>query len=652
MKVLFRNSQRGHLDVDLLSAYLDNQVSRAERGRIEGHLSACETCQRELEALRQTVGLLRAMPRQPVPRAFTLSEAQVGIRRPAARPAWYGGALRGMGAVTAMVLVALIAASLLRQPAWTPGPMLARAPQLATAAPAAAQREAIPAPAVEKAAVEAQTQAVVAVAPEATAAEAAKEAPLAPEPSQEAPLIPAQPTEAPPPAPEARAFPTAEAAASAATSAPEPGLMAESRAMAAIATPSIQAAPAAADAAAGAPGLGGGGAGAAGPTSEEAEGMTAEPPPPAAPAASVLPSAAGVVYDDQGSLWVLDRRTGQRQVLPGPDIASPLISDDRAWIAYRIQQPDHVELWAVPWDGEQQGMVMDERTLPGTNLPQGYRERHIQSLDWIPGQHHLAVVTGALAVDENEPPEYELWDVDVESGAIKYVTRAAQSGRPFYAPGGARFALLRNEGPDSGLWLFDADGSGARSALALPQGAGSPVYNWQVRWLQDGAALRVAVPESPSTIALYRVPVSGRVELSGRIEAIDAYWSPDGSRLAYTKPVSDSLDTRELYLANADGAEPSLYATPRYWAFLGWSPDGRHFLYQDNQQVYLGASGQPPQALGNFLSIFDPRWVSAEQFLHLLDQNSNWVLVSRWLDGRAASLATLPRDADFDVTPR
>jgi hypothetical protein len=654
MKVLFRNSQRRHVDVDFLSAYLDNQVTAAEGDRIEGHLGGCETCQRELDALRQTVALLRAMPREPLPRAFALSEAQVGIRRPAARPGWYGGALRGMGAIAAMVLVALVAASLLRQPAWTPSQMVARAPKLtpaATAAPAAAPREATTARVVETAVVEAPTQA--AAAPEATA-EAAESAPLAPAVPSEAPLALAQPSEAPLPAAKAQAVPTSEAAVGAATPPPEPALMAESRAMATAATPPSQAAPSAADAASAAPGLGGGGGGggAAGPTAVEAEGLAAEPPPPAVPAASVLPATAGVAYVDQGSLWTLDRQSGQRQVLAGPDIGSPLISDDRAWIAYHIQQADHVELWAVPWAGAQPHMVMDERSLPAGNLPQGYRERRIQSMDWIPGQHRLAVVTRAISGEENRPPEYELWNVDVDSGEIEYVTRVAQSDRPFYAPGGTRFALLRNEGPDSGLWLFNADGSGAQSALALPQAAAAPVYSWQERWLPDGAALRVAVPEPPASIALYRVPVSGQAELVRRIEAFDAYWSPDGSRLAYTKPVSDSLDTRELYLANADGSEPSLYATPRYWAFLGWSPDGKHFLYQDNLQVYLGAPDQPPQALGNFLSIFDPRWVGTEQFLHLLDQNASWVLVSRWLDGRAVSLATLPRDTDYDVTSR
>jgi len=273
---------------------------------------------------------------------------------------------------------------------------------------------------------------------------------------------------------------------------------------------------------------------------------------------------------------------------------------------------------------------------------------------WVPGKHLLAVVTMATPAEAGLPPEYELWTVDVESGNIAYVIRMGQADRPFYAPGGAQFALLRNEGPDRGLWLVNADGSGARVALDLPQGSSGPVYDWQVQWLPDGSALWAAIPGPASDvrIALHRVPASGQAEQVGRIEALDAYWSPEGRRLAYTRPVSDSLETRELYMANSDGSEPSLYATPRYWSFLGWSPDGTHFLYQDNQQVYLGTPGGAPQALGNFLSIFDPHWISAEQFLHFLDQDANWVLGSRWVDGRAASLATLPRDVSYDVTPR
>jgi hypothetical protein len=394
--------------------------------------------------------------------------------------------------------------------------------------------------------------------------------------------------------------------------------------------------------------------GAAGPTAEQTEALAAEPPPIAA-AASVLPATVGVVYAEQGGLWAMDRQSGQRQVLTQtPNISSPQISADRAWIAYHTQEPDHAELWAVPWDGKDPRMVLNESALTSKDLPQGYGDRRIQGTDWVPGQHRLAVVTIATSDDANLPPAYELWTVDVESNNIAYVTRMGQTDRPFYAPGGMRLALLRNEGPEGGLWLVNADGSVTRAALDLPPGTNGPVYDWQVQWLPDGSALWVAIPEPAASarIAIHRVSASGQSELVRTIEALDAYWSPEGNRLAYTRPVSDSLETRELYLANADGSNPSLYATPRYWSFLGWSPDGGHFLYQDNGQVYLGSPEGPPQALGNFLSIFDPRWISADQFLHFLDQGASWVLGSRWLDGRAASLATLPRDASYDVTSR
>jgi hypothetical protein len=651
--VPFRNSQHHHVAEDLLSAYLDNQVTAAERDRIEGHLHSCAVCQRELDTLRQTVTLLRAMPRVQVPHAFTLSEAQVGIRRPAARPAWYGGALRGFAAVTAMLLVALVAANLLRRQTWTPSEMVALAPKPAveaTAAPAAAPREATQAVVMEKAVVEAPAQ--PSAAPTAVPE-------VAVEVAEEAPLAQVQPAEeAQPPAPETQPAPAAKAAASETTPFLEPTLTAEDQAMAALTTPPGQAEPlavgAAAAPAAAAVGRGGGDMGAAGPTAAEAEGLGAESPAPAATVASVLPATVGVVYTDQGSLWALDRQSGQRQLLEASAINSPQISSDRAWIAYRTQEPDHAELWAVPWDGNDPRMVLDERVLPARELPQGYRDRRIQGMTWMPGQHRLAVVTMATPAEVGLPPEYELWTVDVESGNVAYVVRMGQADRPFYAPGGKRFALLRNEGPDRGLWLVNADGSEARAALDLPPGSSGPVYDWQVRWLPDGSTLWVAVPGPASDvrIALHRVSASGQSELVRTIEALDAYWSPEGSRLAYTRPVSDSLETRELYLANSDGSEPSLYATPRYWSFLGWSPDGMHFLYQDNQQVYLGTPGGPPQALGNFLSIFDPRWISADQFLHFLDQDANWVLGSRWVDGRAASLATLPRDVSYDVTPR
>ena len=290
MKLPFGKSERAHVDVDTLSAYLDHQIAPAERARVEGHLADCIACRDELDGLRRTVTLLQALPRVPVPRAFTLSEAQVGIRRPEPRPAWVGWT-RGLAAVTAIALVAVVAVSLLNRPSWQPAATLARiGPTTVAPQPAvqpAAPAESAPAEVLAKAPPPAEPtpmakQAVAkaaAVADTAAATVAAETGPVAPaaEPAASEP-------EAIPPAAE-----TADAAAEA------PSLMA---AAAAPAAPAPAETPAAGVMAFGR-GAGGGAAAAAMP----ALARSPEPTPALVSPASILPAAAGFAYtDENGSL--------------------------------------------------------------------------------------------------------------------------------------------------------------------------------------------------------------------------------------------------------------------------------------------------------------------------------------------------------------
>ena len=69
-----RNGQqeKQHLTITQLSTLLDGQLSLEEREFSDAHLATCEQCQQELESLRQTKMLLRALPRPVLPRSFTL----------------------------------------------------------------------------------------------------------------------------------------------------------------------------------------------------------------------------------------------------------------------------------------------------------------------------------------------------------------------------------------------------------------------------------------------------------------------------------------------------------------------------------------------------------------------------------------------------
>lgn len=61
-----------HLTTEQLSALLDEQLFGKERAACEAHLRGCQQCRSQLADLRQTVGLLHALPEPELPRSFTL----------------------------------------------------------------------------------------------------------------------------------------------------------------------------------------------------------------------------------------------------------------------------------------------------------------------------------------------------------------------------------------------------------------------------------------------------------------------------------------------------------------------------------------------------------------------------------------------------
>lgn len=72
-------------DLELLSAYLDNELTPAERAALERRLAAEPGLAAELDALRGVVAQARALPLLKAPRDFRLNPAVYG--RPAAQPA-------------------------------------------------------------------------------------------------------------------------------------------------------------------------------------------------------------------------------------------------------------------------------------------------------------------------------------------------------------------------------------------------------------------------------------------------------------------------------------------------------------------------------------------------------------------------------------
>lgn len=64
-------------EYELLSAYLDNMLTEAERTALEARLAGDDALRAELEALRNTVSLIKSLPVLKAPRNFTLTPEMV-----------------------------------------------------------------------------------------------------------------------------------------------------------------------------------------------------------------------------------------------------------------------------------------------------------------------------------------------------------------------------------------------------------------------------------------------------------------------------------------------------------------------------------------------------------------------------------------------
>ena len=94
-----------HPTPDLLSDYLDQRLTPAERSRVDGHIQTCWDCRRELQGLQETVHLLRNTPVVPVPRSLALSASLVAAQ---ASSGLHLVAMRAAVAVAMALVVVLV----------------------------------------------------------------------------------------------------------------------------------------------------------------------------------------------------------------------------------------------------------------------------------------------------------------------------------------------------------------------------------------------------------------------------------------------------------------------------------------------------------------------------------------------------------------
>lgn len=155
---------------------------------------------------------------------------------------------------------------------------------------------------------------------------------------------------------------------------------------------------------------------------------------------------------------------------------------------------------------------------------------------------------------------------------------------PAWSPDGTRIAWLRSDGDEvPGLWVMDADGSGKRRLVDLPFSIATSAAT--LAWSPDATRIYYTKPGVVRGAAvvndLWAWDLAGgrEVRLTSGLRARDPHPSPDGRRLVFVLAGQGRTALATLDLAGAlpagprdvrhlVGPGPEQYAVPR------WSPDG------------------------------------------------------------------------------
>ena len=263
-----------------------------------------------------------------------------------------------------------------------------------------------------------------------------------------------------------------------------------------------------------------------------------------------LPDGSGIVYSDEGDLFVVSVPDGQIRRLTETDEteSSAQVSPDGAQIAFTRKG----ELFVLGLDDG----VESSRGDIG----------HMSLGSWAPAGEWIAGSTGQQRVDVSQSPPY--------SGPLLVFRRSR-----YHPPDAAIVSMRTGE---------------VRTLLS------SPDRETVMAWAPDGASLVVERNSiDVKDRAYYRVGVDGELlatlhmrrdehYLNGRDKVVS--FSPDGETVMYT---SDEDGWNHVYLLSAEGGEAvQLTSGPFEVSFTAWSPDGETVYFvsteagTEGRQIY------------------------------------------------------------------
>ncbi len=275
---------------------------------------------------------------------------------------------------------------------------------------------------------------------------------------------------------------------------------------------------------------------------------------------------------------------------------------------------------------------------------------------------------GRVLVDAPAPRPARLVWLDRSGRELGRIGEAARYGMLRLSPDGKRVVaeIWNDETGGRDLWVMDAV-FGVPSRVTF-----DPIDAFSAVWSPDGRRLAFSRPDpGPPDIGLTSLDgAEPRMILGGPGVQVVHDWSPDGNGIAYVDFAPERRERRQVWLASLDGSKRRFRQTPANTDDPRFSPDGRQLAYVSDEsgrlETYVAAidgTGQPRRLSrgGGVL----PRWRGDGRELFFLQPDGLMLAVDPQGDESTPRplfhLASVPatildatggvREAPYDVAP-
>jgi Tol biopolymer transport system component len=251
-----------------------------------------------------------------------------------------------------------------------------------------------------------------------------------------------------------------------------------------------------------------------------------------------------VIVNSDGSDWA------QLSAIPQPAIFGAAWSPNGAQIA--TISPD-------PMRADEQLSIYDVASGASTTIFNGASLLHPA---WAPDGQHIAVI--AASTNPNHIIEHlSIIVMNPDGSDIRQITHDIDVSAFMWSPGGDQLALLIYSGPQLGLYVINANGTGLRRLVAE--------WAWPIVWLPDSTGLIAQFPGSTlHTQNIVRIDLAGTLTtlFTMTVPSGELIFSPDGTKIAY---ISDEKSYSDVYMMNVDGTDKvQITHNPAYSNCFDW----------------------------------------------------------------------------------